>query len=291
MSCDKLSGDAGTIQLNRLDPVTTTREAFNITGTISNSPKYQFTFDVAIPENATRIQFSINGVQYTVFLGCVLERAQTSLLDSLDINTLNWQSDNTVRAAFNGAPDLSSLQIGDFIEINGSTNIENDGKFVVTAIDDTGKTIDYINPSISDATNDEATDALGIAEIFDGKILTFNELPVGWHENLPCGEEIVLGVEFLNCSEDECCGSFENPVKVDSGVWNLDEYSPADVDDSVDPQYFGFITINSDWYVLKVDGVSYTYAFPSFNETHNNYQDAWTNRATLSYREFDQINN
>lgn len=80
---------------------------------------------------------------------------------SYDINTIAWQSGNTVRITFNGSPDLSAVAANDYFITSGNANTSNDGTFVITAVDNTTKYFDITNNERSDATDDEAADASG----------------------------------------------------------------------------------------------------------------------------------
>ena len=78
-----------------------------------------------------------------------------------DINTITWQSGNTIRIAFNGTPDLSAVAADDYFVTSGNANSSNDGTFQISAVNDGSDYIDIINLNRSDATDDEATDAVG----------------------------------------------------------------------------------------------------------------------------------
>ena len=78
-----------------------------------------------------------------------------------DIDTIAWQSDNTVRYTFNGSPDLSAVAAADYFITSGNTNSSNDGTFVISAVDNSTKYIEVTNVLREDATDDEATDAIG----------------------------------------------------------------------------------------------------------------------------------
>lgn len=94
--------------------------------------------------------------------------ALTTLHSSLDIDTLAWQSGTTVRATFNGTPDLSDVAVGDTITITGSSNSNNDGEdMVISAISTGSYYVEYANENVTDNTDDEASDATGTADIVD----------------------------------------------------------------------------------------------------------------------------
>jgi hypothetical protein len=78
-----------------------------------------------------------------------------------DINTIAWQSGNTIRIAFNGSPDLSAVAADDYFITSGNGNASNDGTFIITTVNDGSDYIEITNNDRSDATDDEATDAVG----------------------------------------------------------------------------------------------------------------------------------
>jgi hypothetical protein len=80
-----------------------------------------------------------------------------------DIDTVAWQSGNTVRYTFNGSPSLTSVAADDYLVVSGSTNAVNNGTFLITAVNDGSDYIEVTNFQVTDATDDEASDATGTA--------------------------------------------------------------------------------------------------------------------------------
>ena len=80
-----------------------------------------------------------------------------------DIDTIAWQSGNTIRYTFNGTPNLSAITAGDYLVTSGNGNAVNDGTFIISAVDDGLDYIEITNALRSDATDDEASDAVGTA--------------------------------------------------------------------------------------------------------------------------------
>ena len=85
-------------------------------------------------------------------------------LVNLDINTITWVSETTVDIVLNGAPDLSSLSIGETLRIDSATNSSNNGQHIITAIDDGADKITVLITARTDNTDDEATDSPAIGE-------------------------------------------------------------------------------------------------------------------------------
>lgn len=87
------------------------------------------------------------------------------LLSALDINTVVFQSGTTIRYTFNGTPDLSGVVVGDTLIVSGSGNASNDGIFTITAVSDGSDYIEVTNSAREDDTDDEATNATGVASV------------------------------------------------------------------------------------------------------------------------------
>lgn len=89
----------------------------------------------------------------------------SDLLLAQDVDTITFQNDFTIRYAFNGSPDLSSIVVGDRLIATVSTNSSNDGDFRITAINDGADTIDVTNLTRFDDEDDEATDSPGLVDL------------------------------------------------------------------------------------------------------------------------------
>lgn len=53
--------------------------------------------------------------------------------------------------------------------------------------------------------------------------------------------------------------------------------------------YIGTESFEGDWRIKKIDtssGVNFTYATEKNNSDYNNYTDAWTARASLTYQDY-----
>jgi hypothetical protein len=109
-----------------------------------------------------------------------------SVLAALDVDTIDWQSGNTIRYTFNGTPDLSSIVAGDYLTVNYATNLSNSGTFLIETVNDGSDYVDVINRDRDDATDDEATDSPAVADIQEN-------LDVQWAYN-------AAGMEVLGAS-------------------------------------------------------------------------------------------
>lgn len=88
-----------------------------------------------------------------------------SVLANLDVDTIDWQSGNTIRYTFNGTPDLSSIVAGDYLTVNYATNLSNSGTFLIETVNDGSDYVEVINRDRGDATDDEATDSPAVADV------------------------------------------------------------------------------------------------------------------------------
>jgi len=66
----------------------------------------------------------------------------------------------------------------------------------------------------------------------------------------------------------------------------LDRFRASDVDDAGDTKYYGFIAMNSEWYLLREDTIAKNYRYV---RGQGAYPTAWTNRTTLEYNYFDVV--
>ncbi len=74
-----------------------------------------------------------------------------------DVDTITNTIGDTWRYTINGSFDLSDIFVGDKIKIVNSINMENNGKFVVTAVDDSNNYIEITNTNgIEELTNSSA---------------------------------------------------------------------------------------------------------------------------------------
>lgn len=76
-----------------------------------------------------------------------------------DLNVLSilWQSDTIVRIQYAASTNLSSVSVGEYLTLYGSTNASNDGSHLITNVDDDNDFIDVNIAARTDATDDEAT--------------------------------------------------------------------------------------------------------------------------------------
>jgi len=114
-----------------------------------------------------------------------------SKLANLDVDTIDWQSGNIVRYAFNGSPDLSEINDGEYLTVNYATNSQNNGTFKIHDVNDGSDYIDVINRDITDDTYDEATDSPAVADVqynldygwafeaCSNKLLGVSRIPIG----------------------------------------------------------------------------------------------------------------
>lgn len=112
-----------------------------------------------------------------------------SKLAGLDVDTIDWQSGNTIRYTFNGSPDLSAIVAGDYLTVNYADNASNNGTFKINDVSDLSDYVEVINRTRSDATDDEATDSPAVGAIQEN-------IDVAWALN-GCSAE-VLGASKID---------------------------------------------------------------------------------------------
>lgn len=88
-------------------------------------------------------------------------------LADMDVNTVTWQSATTVRIGFNGTPDLSGVTVKAKVYVQNAANASNNGKFLVTAVDDGANWIEVTNAARTDAADDEVTDSTATLDLFN----------------------------------------------------------------------------------------------------------------------------
>lgn len=96
----------------------------------------------------------------------------STIIGSLNVNNINWQSGNTIRYTFSGSPDLSGVSPLDMLVISGSTNILNDGSYIISAVNNASDWIEVTNTAISDATQDETGSPATATATTDGAVIT-----------------------------------------------------------------------------------------------------------------------
>lgn len=124
----------------------------------------------------------------------------------LDVDTILFQSGNTIRYAFNGSPDLSSIVVNDHLRIRDAGKTSNNGTFIITVVDDGSDFIEVTNPDRSDNTDDEASDSPATGTTVDaawdatgdGDWVEFDSATDTWS-----GTTLDTGTSFFNEAEDE----------------------------------------------------------------------------------------
>lgn len=93
-----------------------------------------------------------------------LTPSATNILTALDVDTILFQSGNTIRYTFNTTPDLSGVSVGNALLVTGATKSSNNGNFFVSLVDNGSDFIEVTNPGRSDNTDDEASDSPAVAD-------------------------------------------------------------------------------------------------------------------------------
>jgi len=83
----------------------------------------------------------------------------SNILEALDVDEILWQSGNTIRYTFNGAPDLSGIAVNNVLFAESSTNSDNNGSYYISAVNNGSNYVEVTNDLRGDATLDEASDS------------------------------------------------------------------------------------------------------------------------------------
>ena len=116
----------------------------------------------------------------------------TSSLLQPTVTDIEFQLDTVIRITFSGGTDLSSVTEDDFFIISTASNEVNNGRFVISDVNDGSDYIDIINPDRGDATADETSVSLASDIGFrdwDGAILNewirYNAADDLWNRIVP----------------------------------------------------------------------------------------------------------
>lgn len=143
--------------------VTTVRYTFNSIPTIYFPSGYNVLNEVGVGDtlSVTLAGTAANNGEFTISA----VGGTSDVLTSLDVDTILWQNDFTVRYTFNGSPNLSSVSVSDNLVVTLADNDSNNGTFRIRTINDSSDYVDVINTSRIDDEDDEATDAPAVCDI------------------------------------------------------------------------------------------------------------------------------
>jgi len=134
---------------------------------------------VTVPEDYQARQSSTS-VAWSLNAAAEIPAFDTALED-LAVDTLEFQTgtDNTVRAYLGGSPDLSGMAVNWEVQVSGSTNSSNDGRFFVTDWDVAGFWVEYPNLNRADDTDDEDPTSPAIISLYPGVNVLAESLNTG----------------------------------------------------------------------------------------------------------------
>ena len=197
---------------NPVSPVSTQNQDFH-SRMDENSTNMHLPKGMRLAENGTNVvKYASGDVQYIPInpLPAALDFADSSIapvtevdgdiyildtsLSSLTVTDIVWQSGTTVRISFSGSPDLSSTTVEDYFIISTASNDSNNGRFILSDVNDGSDFIEIENSSRTDATDDETSISIASNIGFrdwDGAInnewVTFNAsaTPAEWQRIVP----------------------------------------------------------------------------------------------------------
>ena len=76
------------------------------------------------------------------------------------VTDIVWQSGTTVRISFSGTPDLSDVYVNDIFGISTASNSSNNGRFIISAVNDASDWIEITNAARTDGSEDETSVSL-----------------------------------------------------------------------------------------------------------------------------------
>ena len=201
---------------NPVSPVSTQNQDFH-SRMDENSTNMHLPKGMRLADNGTNVvKYASGDVQYIPInpLPAALDFADSSIapvtevdgdiyildtsLSSLTVTDIAWQSGTTVRISFSGSPDLSATTVNDYFIISTASNDSNNGRFILSDVNDGSDFIEIENTSRTDATDDETSISIASNIGFrdwDGAInnewVTFNSVVGEWQRIVP--------EEGLNC--------------------------------------------------------------------------------------------
>lgn len=84
---------------------------------------------------------------------------------SLDVESVLWQSGNVIRYTFTGTPDLSGVTAGDYFTCNYEDSAINDGTFLIETVNDGSDYVEVINRNRTANTDDTASSSTGVGDV------------------------------------------------------------------------------------------------------------------------------
>lgn len=67
---------------------------------------------------------------------------------------------------------------------------------------------------------------------------------------------------------------------------DADKYKISDFEETISIGYYGFLKADGNWYIMKWNTVVNSFRFA---KGESNYPTNWTNRATLTYKYYDEV--
>ena len=139
---------------------------------------------INVYNNATPVLFDVNGDGLAdLILASKSPRLQLSLnlgdsttpIFNLSVESIIWQSGNTVRYQLRGNPNLNLLSVGQIVDVNQSINADNGVLQAITAINNTQKYIDMHHPFRTNNNDDETNSTA----VIDYSIKDFGQIDLG----------------------------------------------------------------------------------------------------------------
>jgi len=208
----------------------------------------------------------------------------SSSFKDLTTSDIEWQSGTTVRYTFSGSPDLSAVTTSDYLVHSTATNDSNNGRFVITTVNDGSDYIEVTNANRTDATDDETTVSLA-TEIsyrdWDGAIedewVKYNSVDGEWQRVVPVegvtcyikDEDVIysfdgsawnslsgVGTQFFKADTNSSNGSHRVRTITSSGAWRFEFKIPTDYSSLNSLVLIGIISAGADGSGKGIDWTS-----------------------------------
>ena len=115
--------------------------------------------------------FKPAGQQIRLKLKLSTPQVLSTRLTALDVESILFQTGNTIRYTFNTTPDLSAVEVGDTLVVTLASNALNNGTFFIVTINDASDFVEVLNPDRSDNVADKASASPATANVDDVEII------------------------------------------------------------------------------------------------------------------------
>lgn len=187
-----------------------------------------------------------------------------SLFTALDVESVLWQSGNTVRYTFNGTPALTTPVAGDKLLVISSTNATNDGMFNIITVNDGSDFVEVYNPVRGDAADDEAAASPAVGDITRAEGGEFyravGDIVITWDARANTG---ILEGQLVKGSLSGATGVVVSATETATGTGVLTQvkgtFEENDVVSDIDDGATNTVTLDASVFTSIVDNTASTF--------------------------------